>query len=97
VCLPPGGVHTFLHSAPVDDGRLRKRRAHRPVHEARFFVVGDGLLVEPALVPVTADVDDQALDEPLVETIIMKRCRQEDTYEERLRCGTLPAESRVKP
>ena len=33
---------------------------------------------------------------PLAETIIINRCRKEDTYEERLRRGTLP-ESRVKP
>ena len=34
---------------------------------------------------------------PLDETTIINRCRKEDTYEERLRRGTLPAESRVKP
>ena len=33
---------------------------------------------------------------PLAETIIINRCRAEDTYEERLKRGTLP-ESRVKP
>jgi len=33
---------------------------------------------------------------PLAETIIINRCKAEDTYEERLQRGTLPA-SRVKP
>ena len=34
---------------------------------------------------------------PLDETIIINRCRKEDTYEQRLRRGTLPAESKVSP
>ena len=43
-----------------------------------------------------ADLVYWTMGAPLAETIIINRCRNEDTYEERLRRGTLP-ESRVKP
>jgi hypothetical protein len=53
--------------ASVNDGRLWERRTHRPVHSARILVVGDDLRVEPAPCPVTAYVDEQALEEHFVE------------------------------
>ena len=43
-----------------------------------------------------ADLVYWTMGAPLAETIIINRCGNEDTYEERLRRGTLP-ESRVKP
>jgi len=87
----PEWPHEYLVRDRVDEGLFVRLVEHIRAHgrEGRFYQMAITYYEEAGLVYWT-------MGAPLAETIIINRCRTEDTYEERLRRGTLP-ESRVEP
>ena len=87
----PEWPHEYIVRDRVDEKLFVRLVEHIRAHgyEGRFYQRAIIYYEEAGLVYWT-------MGAPLDETIIINRCRKEDTYEERLRRGTLP-ESRVKP
>ena len=86
----PEWPHEYLVRDHVDEELFVRLVEHIRAHgyEGRFYQRVITYYEEAGLVYWT-------MGAPLPETIIINRCRKEDTYEERLRRGTLP-ESRVR-
>jgi hypothetical protein len=87
----PEWPHEYIVRDRVDEKLFVRLVEHIRAHgrEGRFYQRVITYYEEADLVYWT-------MGAPLPETIIINRCRKEDTYEERLKRGTLP-ESRVKP
>jgi hypothetical protein len=87
----PEWPHEYLVRDRVDKKLFVRLVEHIRAHgrEGRFYQRAITYYDEAGLVYWT-------MGAPLPETIIINRCRKEDTYEERLKRGTLP-ESREKP
>jgi len=85
----PEWPHEYIVRDRVDEGLFVRLVEHIRAYgyEGRFYQRVITYYEEAGLVYWT-------MGAPLAETIIINRCRREDTYEERLRRGTLP-ESRV--
>jgi hypothetical protein len=81
----PDWPHEYIVRGQVDDELFKRLvehiRAHG--HEGRFYQRAITYYEEASTVYWT-------MGAPLDETTIVNRCRKEDTYEERLRHGTLP-------
>lgn len=83
----PAWPHEYIVRSNVDDAlfdelvvHIRANGAERKFYRKALLYFEDrGLLY-------------WTMGEPLDETIIVNRCRREDSYEERLRNGTLPVE-----
>jgi len=87
----PEWPHEYLVRDRVDEGLFVRLVEHIRAHgrEGRFYQRAITYYGEAGMVYWT-------MGAPLAETTIINRCRTEDTYEERLKRGTLP-EPRVKP
>ena len=87
----PDWPHEYLVRDRVDEGLFVRLVEHIRAYgyEGHFYLKTIIYCEEAGMVYWT-------MGAPLEETIIVNRCRKEDTYEERLRRGTLP-ESKVKP
>jgi len=87
----PEWPHEYIVRDRVDETLFVRLVEHIRAHgrEGRFYQRAITYYEEADLVYWT-------MGAPLAETIIINRCKAEDTYEERLRRGTLP-ESRVEP
>jgi len=81
----PEWPHEYLVRDRVDEKLFVRLVEHIRAHgrEGRFYQGVITYYEEAGLVYWT-------MGAPLAETIIINRCRKEDTYEERLRRGTLP-------
>ena len=88
----PDWPHEYLVRDRVDEGLFVRLVEHIRAHgyEGHFYQKTVVYYEEAGLVYWT-------MGAPLPETTIINRCRKADTYEQRLRRGTLPAESRVSP
>ncbi len=81
----PDWPHEYLVRNRVDEGLFVRLVEHIRAHgyEGHFYQKTIVYYEEAGMVYWT-------MGAPLDETTIINRCRQEDTYEERLRRGTLP-------
>ena len=87
----PDWPHEYLVRDRVDEGLFVRLVEHIRAYgyEGHFYQKAIIYYEEAGMVYWT-------MGAPLAETTIINRCRTEDTYEERLKRGTLP-EPRVKP
>ena len=87
----PDWPHEYLVRDRVDEGLFVRLVEHIRAYgyEGHFYQKTIIYYEEAGMVYWT-------MGAPLAETTIINRCRTEDTYEERLKRGTLP-EPRVKP
>ena len=87
----PEWAHEYIVRNRVDEGLFEALVRHIRSHGR------EGCFYQRAITYYEeVDLAYWTMGAPPNETIIVNRCRKEDTYEERLKRGTLP-ESRVKP
>ena len=88
----PEWPHEYLVREPVDPGLFERTVTHIPTngYEGRFYQKEIMYYEEAGLVHWT-------MGAPLEETVIINRCRKEDTFESRSKNGTLPRDWFVRP
>src|SRR5688572_5860964 len=59
----------IFFSTPVDDDGFLHRSAHRPIHQATFFVIGNLLLIEVRFVAVRSNVSHHSLEQFSIDAV----------------------------